>query len=120
MKKSNGKENPLEIIKTPPGNFCNKSIGHLNERQIEVVREIISENNYPKNDIGIMAPYRTQVEAIKDIIGEEYEVATVHKFQGKEKKQCTILFFSSLHISDTIGNRYFTGSTTKRSIHERV
>ena len=36
-------------------------------------------------DIGIITPYKDQVFAIKAQLGTEYEIATVHKFQGREK-----------------------------------
>ena len=36
-------------------------------------------------DIGIITPYRDQVAAIQRQLGDTYEVATVHKFQGREK-----------------------------------
>ena len=40
------------------------------------------------SDIGIIAPYNGQVDAIKkalDTSGKQYAIATVHKFQGREK-----------------------------------
>ena len=37
-------------------------------------------------EIGIITPYRDQVTAIKRQLGQEYEIDTVHKFQGREKE----------------------------------
>ena len=59
----------------------------MNQRQIDVVQQEILpaliERGY--RDIGIITPYRDQVAAIQRQLGDTYEIATVHKFQGREK-----------------------------------
>lgn len=74
----------LTMYRTSPGNHAR---GHLNQRQIDVIRQEVlpglERQGY--GSIGIITPYRDQVAAIKMQLGKELEVATVHKFQGREK-----------------------------------
>lgn len=74
----------LTMYHTAPGNHAR---GHLNQRQIDVIREEVlprlTREGY--GSIGIITPYRDQAAAIQDQLGKEIEVATVHKFQGREK-----------------------------------
>jgi len=74
----------LLMYRTAPGNHAR---GHLNQRQIDVAREEVLPRleNLGYTDIGIITPYRDQVAAISRQLGNKYEVATVHKFQGREK-----------------------------------
>ncbi len=60
---------------------------HMNQRQIDVIRtEVLPKINCPKSKIGIIAPYRNQVGLLTEELCEpEIEIATVHKFQGREK-----------------------------------
>ena len=51
------------------------------------------------HDIGIITPYKDQVKAVAAQFGQEYEVATVHKFQGREKD--AIILTS---VDDVIGS----------------
>ena len=85
MTEDHGEPDVLTMYKTSPGNHARK---HLNQRQIDVIREEVlprlKEQGY--NQIGIITPYRDQVAAIQAQLGEEWEVATVHKFQGREKE----------------------------------
>ena len=90
MKKEDNVSSPLEVIRTKPGSFCNKAVRNLNERQVDIICNRISESGLKPEDVGVMAPYRTQVRAISERLGKEWEVATVHKFQGKERKHMII------------------------------
>ena len=63
---------------------------NLNDRQVEIICNMIFELGLKAEDTGIMAPYRSQVRAISERLGKEWEVATVHKFQGKERKHMII------------------------------
>ena len=74
----------LTMYRTAPGNHAR---GHLNQRQIDVIRQEVlpSLERQGYGSIGIITPYRDQVAAIKMQLGKELEVATVHKFQGREK-----------------------------------
>lgn len=74
----------LTMYRTAPGNHAR---GHLNQRQIDVIRQEVlpSLERQGYGSIGIITPYRDQVAAIQTQLGKGLEVATVHKFQGREK-----------------------------------
>ena len=74
----------LTMYRTAPGNHAR---GHLNQRQIDVIRQEVlpSLARQGYGSIGIITPYRDQVAAIQTQLGKDLEVATVHKFQGREK-----------------------------------
>ena len=85
MTEDHGEPDVLTMYKTSPGNHARN---HLNQRQIDVIREEVlprlQKQGY--DQIGIITPYRNQVAAIQAQLGKEWEVATVHKFQGREKE----------------------------------
>ncbi len=59
MKKEDNVSSPLEVIRTKPGSFCNKAVRNLNERQVDIICNRISESGLKPEDVGVMAPYRT-------------------------------------------------------------
>ncbi|MDR0938054.1 MAG: DUF2726 domain-containing protein [Mediterranea sp.] len=76
-------EDVLTAIKTVKGNH---SRDHANQREVDVVAaEVLPGLPYPSDEIGIITPYNHQVAAFKRHLGEGVDVATVHKFQGREK-----------------------------------
>lgn len=88
MTEDKGEDNVLVAIKTPEGNFCKD---HYNQRQIDVIKEdILSRySEKDKSSLGIIAPYNNQVDAIKRSL-PGIDVATVHKYQGREKDNIII------------------------------
>lgn len=84
MTEDHGEPDALTMYRTVPGNHAR---GHLNQRQIDVIRQEVlpSLEKQGYRSIGIITPYRDQVAAIQTQLGKELEVATVHKFQGREK-----------------------------------
>ena len=76
---------PIRVIRTVRGNHAR---GTVNYRQVEtVVQEIVPSLEEHFSDIGIIAPYNNQVNALAAALhdsGRNYVVATVHKFQGRE------------------------------------
>lgn len=84
MTADQGEQNVLTMYRTTPGNHAR---GRLNQRQIDVIREevlpALQKQGY--KDIGVITPYRDQVAATAAQLGPQYDVATVHKFQGREK-----------------------------------
>ena len=88
MTEDNGEPDVLKAIKTVPGDFCRN---HCNQRQIDVIKEeILTEfSEYEKSNLGIITPYNNQVEAITTQI-PHIDVATVHKYQGREKDNLII------------------------------
>ena len=74
----------LRLVTTVAGNH---SRDKHNQRQIDVIcEEILPQIKNISNDIGIIAPYRNQVNALREFIKDDtIEIDTVHKFQGREK-----------------------------------
>lgn len=82
MTHDNGEENVIKAITTVAGNH---ERDRFNQRQIDVIKqEILPELGADLSDVGIISPYRNQVEAIRREI-PNIDVNTVHKFQGREK-----------------------------------
>ena len=85
MKKSESDIAPIRVIKTARGNHAR---GTVNLRQVETItQEVLPALEEQFSDIGIIAPYNNQVDALHaalDATGRKYVVATVHKFQGRE------------------------------------
>ncbi len=98
MTEDHDESNVLTMYRTVAGNHAR---GHLNQRQIDVIKEevlpFLKGEGY--HDIGIITPYKDQVKAVAAQFGQEYEVATVHKFQGREKD--AIILTS---VDDVIGS----------------
>ncbi len=84
MTEDHGENDVLTMYRTAEGNHAR---GHMNQRQIDVIREEVLPTLVKQgfHDIGIITPYRDQVAAISKELGSQYETATVHKFQGREK-----------------------------------
>ena len=74
----------LQLVTTDAGNH---EFNHTNMRQFEAIRnEILPELSALKSQLGIIAPYRNQVKMLeKNLMESEIDIATVHKFQGREK-----------------------------------
>jgi len=85
MTENRGEQDTLSVFKTVTGNHRRD---HINQRQIDVTIKdalpLLSDAD--PQDIGIIAPYKDQVSAIKkQLDSRPIEVDTVHKFQGREK-----------------------------------
>lgn len=82
MTEDKGEKDVLAVIKTVPGNHVRD---HYSQRQVDVIRnEVIPGYVTDAEHTGIIAPYKNQVKALEKEF-REIDVATVHKFQGKEK-----------------------------------
>lgn len=83
MTDKDSSEKSIYAIKTPKGNHNRNNI---NQREIDVIKhEILPTLHESPNNIGIIAPYNTQVNAITYNLNNGIDTATVHKFQGREK-----------------------------------
>lgn len=86
MTEDRGEADALSVYKTVMGNHKRD---HFNQRQIDVLLQealpALSKSGSP--DIGVIAPYNEQVNAIVSTLEGtgSIDVATVHKFQGREK-----------------------------------
>lgn len=87
MKKDDGAFAPIRVVRTVKGNHAR---GTVNLRQVEtIVQEIVPALEEQYTDIGIIAPYNNQVNAIQEALklrGWALPTATVHKFQGRENE----------------------------------
>ena len=85
MKKSEAEFAPIRVVRTVKGNHAR---GTVNFRQVETItQEILPALEEQFTDIGIIAPYNKQVDALQAALqatGRSYVAATVHKFQGRE------------------------------------
>lgn len=73
-------ENGIVLIETP----SHSANGRTNPRQVEIIRNEILPMH--EENIGIIAPYRAQVNLIKNTFADsDILIDTVHKFQGKER-----------------------------------
>ena len=80
----------LKVIQTVKGNHAR---GHINERQIEIIKQEVLPFLEKDYSIGVISPYRDQVTALQNILDQTVEVDTIHKFQGREKD---IIIFSTV------------------------
>ena len=80
----------LKVIQTVKGNHAR---GHINERQIEVIKQEVLPFLEKDYSIGVISPYRDQVTALQKVLAQAVEVDTIHKFQGREKD---IIIFSTV------------------------
>lgn len=106
-----GEENVLAVVRTVPGNHVRN---HYSQRQIDVIRnEIIPGYVTDREGTGIIAPYKNQVEALEREFGD-MDVATVHKFQGREK-DTIILSTVDDEISDFADDPYLINVAVSRA-----
>ena len=90
MTEDKGEEDVLKAYITNEGNHAR---GHLNQRQIDVIKnEVLPELSEKANieNIGIISPYRKQKAQIERTLEEELQIDTVHKFQGREEEAIII------------------------------
>jgi uncharacterized short protein YbdD (DUF466 family) len=84
MTEDAGEQDCITLITTVPGSH---ERDRVNQRQIDVLREeVLPMIFFPHSDIGIIAPYRNQVQVMHEAFTtSELDIATIHKFQGREK-----------------------------------
>jgi hypothetical protein len=111
MTTDKGEEDVLSVVKTTAGNH---ERNHYSQRQIDVIKnEIIPKYVSNPEETGIIAPYKNQVEALnREITG--IDVATVHKFQGKEKENIIISTVDD-EISDFADDPYLINVAVSRA-----
>lgn len=83
MTSDNGEDHVVSAVRIVKGNH---SRGNFNQREVDVIsQEVLPEMDVPNVETGIIAPYNDQVDLIKKSVSADIDVATVHKFQGREK-----------------------------------
>lgn len=84
MTEDKGEKDVLTVRMSASGEHAR---GRVNRRQVDIIQEIIPTLHFCPEQIGIVTPYRDQVQEIQDVIpNNKIDVATVHKFQGREKQ----------------------------------
>ena len=111
MTTDKGEEDVLSVVKTVAGNH---ERNHYSQRQIDIIKnEIIPKYVSNSEETGIIAPYKNQVEALSKEI-KDIDVATVHKFQGKEKENIIISTVDD-EISDFADDPYLINVAVSRA-----
>ena len=84
MTEDHGEPDVITAWRTTPGHHAR---GTFNPREIETIRrEVLPSLPCEPAEIGIISPYNEQVNALHRELGGGIDVATVHKFQGREKE----------------------------------
>ena len=108
----NRSKNPLVLLKTVKGNHMRigeEAVNRItNIRELESLRdeeflESIDLNFEAEKSFGFVAPFRGQTNAAKNILPEDFQKDTVHKFQGRE---CDVIMFSSVLDQKWMSKRY--------------
>jgi superfamily I DNA and/or RNA helicase len=114
MTEDHGENDVLSVNKTVVGNHRRDN---LNQRQIDVLCQEALPNlrKQDTGDIGIIAPYNDQVNAVKKQIGsDEIDIATVHKFQGREKDTIILTTVDDV-VTDFTDNPYLLNVAVSRA-----
>ncbi len=113
MTTDNDETDVLSVMKTVAGNHQRD---HMNQRQIDSIKnEVLPQIGYRPEDIGIIAPYNDQVDALeKELKGNGVDISTVHKFQGREK-EAIILTTVDNEITDFTDDPYLLNVAISRA-----
>lgn len=113
MTEDHGESDVLSVIKTVQGNHARD---RMNQRQIDVLcEEILPKLSIPNDKIGVIAPYNNQVYALKNSLrNSSIDIATVHKFQGREK-DAVILTTVDNEITDFTDDPYLLNVAVSRA-----
>lgn len=98
MAEENYAEDTMLVVQTVKGQHkIREDKRSYNLREIEVIRQEVLPN-LKSVDIGVISPYRGQIEHINQAL-PQLEAETVHKFQGREKD---VVIFSA--VDDAINS----------------
>ena len=86
MTADNGENDVLKAHITAAGNHAR---GRYNQRQIDEIKQVILPE-LASNDVGIIAPYNAQTNALTNALSDQIPIYTVHKFQGRENDDIII------------------------------
>ena len=88
---SSGSEGPpLVVVRTAEGNHMRQhnSGGRTNQREADVIaQEVLGRfcSGFSNDQIGVVTPYRRQVDKVAEALIRSIQADTVHKFQGRQK-----------------------------------
>ena len=110
MTEDKGEQDVLKVYVTTEGNHAR---GHINQRQIDVIKEeVIPKLN--SNDYGIITPYRDQTAELSKQIDNDIPISTVHKFQGRENNDIIITTVDN-EISEFTDNKNMLNVAVSRA-----
>lgn len=115
MTEDHGETDVLAVYRTAMGSHAR---GHFNQRQIDIIRQEVIPRllQTGHKDIGIISPYRAEVEALnRQVIDGVYEIDTVHKFQGREKESIILATVDNV-ISDFVDNPHLLNVAVSRAM----
>ena len=103
VKRAIDPESSVIFINTEAGEKLEKNIsskGYVNETETKIISQLVehfSVMKIKKDCIGIIAPYRAQIELLNEKMAkfEGVEINTVDKFQGRENKIIILSFVRS-------------------------
>ncbi len=110
----------MSVYKTVAGNLAR---GHINERQIDVIKkEIIPQQklNLLDGSVGIVTPYRDQAKRLKqEFMSTSVKADTVDKFQGQER---SVMIFSTVdnQIGEFVANPNRLNVAVSRAIDQFI
>ena len=111
MTEDKGEKDVLSAVRSVPGNHARN---HYSQRQVDIIKqEILPKYVKDRKETGIIAPYKNQVKALENEF-EDIEVATVHKFQGREKDSIIISTVDD-EISDFVDDPYLINVAVSRA-----
>ncbi|HEY8753460.1 MAG TPA: AAA domain-containing protein, partial [Arthrobacter sp.] len=80
----------LIVVRTAKGNHMRQHVGgRPNQREADVIaQEVLQEfcSDTRPQDIGVVTPYRLQVDKVAEALVKTIQADAVHKFQGREKE----------------------------------
>lgn len=94
MTTDNDEENVLQVIRTVKGTHAR---GHLNQREIDVIKQEVMPEYVDSASVGIITPYRDQANEVNKALGQDI-ASTVHKYQGRE---CDTIIMSTVDNEPT-------------------
>ncbi|NLB77482.1 MAG: AAA family ATPase [Clostridiaceae bacterium] len=114
------RDKPLAVYKTIAGNHAR---GNYNQRQIDVImEEILPEQRVDsgQQSVGIISPYRMQRDKVIEAIGSRnFEVDTVHKYQGREK-DIVIITTVVNKVTDFVDNPNLINVAVSRAVDKLI
>nr|WP_256973037.1 C-terminal helicase domain-containing protein [Segatella bryantii] len=119
MTKDRGEKDVLMAERIRTGRHFSK-FGNEHEAK-SIVNELLPYCKADSEELGIIAPYNDQVNLIQNLAPEGIAVATVHKFQGREKETIIYSATDDQLNSEFSDNPNIVNVAVSRAImHERV
>lgn len=99
-------DNPLVLCRTAAGNHMRKVTsgkekGFYSQRELDIIDRIIKSPDvgYEDNDIGVITPFCKQANKAS-VLYKNIESDTVHKYQGRERKEIILSTVLSQNADD--------------------